>query len=170
MLMKNRPTWRQIEYFNTEWKNRIRIMSQYIGKGDSVVDLGCGQKWLKEFLTPENRYTGVDYRKRNDETIICDFNSHEYPNLSADVYFISGCLEYVEDYDDFIDNAVNLCRRCIISYCCIEDFPDKSLRRRRAWVNDLAREQLIKAFEQKGMRLTCEDKTMTNNSIFIFDK
>lgn len=167
---KIEPSWQQIEYFNPEWKQRIRIMSQYIAETDSVVDLGCGQKWLKEFLSPLNRYTGVDYRQRDGETIICDFNKYEYPNIPADVYFISGCLEYVDDYESLIENVANNCRRCIISYCGIEDFSDMRLRRQRAWVNDMSRQQLIDVFGRKGMDLVREDRTQTNNSIFVFGK
>jgi hypothetical protein len=145
-------------------------MSQYIGKNDSVVDLGCGEMWLKCFLEPSNKYTGVDYRKRDENTIICDFNKGMYPNINADVYFISGCLEYVVNYESLIDNISNYCRMCILSYCCIEDFPDMILRRKRAWVNDLGKLQLINIFASKGMELTNEAKTLTNNSIFIFRK
>lgn len=170
IFSKINPTWGKIEYFNPEWKDRIKRMARYIGETDSVVDLGCGQQWLREFLSPTNKYTGVDYRRRNSETMVCNFNRQEYPNVKADVYFISGCLEYVEDYEKFIENIVSFCRRCIISYCCMEDFPDKSLRRQRAWVNDLTKEQLIEAFVRRGMKLTCEDKTPTHNSIFVFDK
>jgi SAM-dependent methyltransferase len=164
-----KPTWKQIEYFNPEWKNRIRVMSQYIRRNDSVLDLGCGQMWLKEFLLPSNQYTGVDYQQRDSETIVCDFNRCEFPNVSADVFFVSGCLEYIHDFESFIENIANSCRRCIISYCCMDEFSDIQMRRQRAWVNDLTREQLLEMFFSKGMRLTCEDKTLTNNAIFIFD-
>lgn len=167
---KINPTWTQIEYFNPEWKNRIRVMSQYIGSTDSVIDLGCGQMWLKEFLSSSNRYTGVDYQQRDDKTIVCDFNKHEFPKVSADVYFVSGCLEYIKDHETFIEKIAAGCKRCVISYCCIEDFSDIALRRQRAWVNDLGREQLVELFVSKGMVFTCENKTLTNNSIFVFDK
>jgi len=165
---KGSTHWSEIEYFNPEWKNRIKKMAQYIGDTESVVDLGCGEMWLREFLTPQNTYTGVDYAQRNGDMLVCDFNAGQYPGVKADVYFVSGCLEYVDDYAALIDQIVAHCRTCIISYCCIEDFSDLALRRQRAWVNDLNRQQLIDVFADRGMQLDTENKTLTNNSIFVF--
>lgn len=166
---KVNPTWAQIEYFNPEWKHRIQVMSQYVGKTDSVLDLGCGQMWLKEFLSSSNSYTGVDYQQRDSETIVCNFNNHEFPDVKADVFFISGCLEYVIDPGAFICRIAAGCKRCIISYCCLEEFPDIAKRREHAWVNDLSKDQLIELFARNGMDLAFEDKTVTNNCILIFD-
>jgi len=123
-----KPKWKQIEYFNPDWKSRIKKMASYIAIGESVVDLGCGQMWLREFLPGSNKYTGVDYRQRGEGTLVVDFNNGEFPDVKADVFFSSGCMEYVVDYDSFIEKIARVGRRCIISYCCIEDFKEKEKR------------------------------------------
>lgn len=169
IYVDKRSTWSEIEYFNPEWKNRIKIMSQYIGPTDSVVDFGCGEMWLKEFLGRGNQYIGVDYKKRDGETLVCDFNQGEYPNVIGDVCFVSGCLEYIVDYEALIKHIANRFSRCIISYCCIEDFSNMDARRQRTWVNDLSRDQVITIFEANRMKLNVENKTLTNNSIFVFN-
>lgn len=165
-----KPVWQQIEYFNPDWKGRIQKMAAHIKKGESVVDLGCGQMWLKEFLPGSNKYTGVDYKHRGEGTVVADFNKGDFPEAKADVFFVSGCMEYVNDHHAFIGNIARSGRRCVISYCCVEDYPEIEKRRERAWVNDLTRAQVIACFEKNRMFLTVEDKTESNNSIFVFEK
>ncbi|QVW33809.1 hypothetical protein KIP69_09345 [Geobacter sulfurreducens] len=165
-----KPTWSQIEYFNPDWKHRISLMATHIPEYASVVDLGCGRMWLREFLSPTNKYFGVDYCQRDSETIVVDLNKKQYPNIVADIFFISGCLEYVDDYESLVRYISNQCKRCIISYCSTDEFSDIAMRRKRAWVNDLSRSQLVDLFARNDMKLTCEDITITNNLIFIFDK
>ena len=165
---RGQNNWSEIEYFNPEWRQRIQEMAQHIEDDESVVDLGCGQMWLRDFLAPGNTYTGVDYRQRGEDTLVCDFNQGEFPDIHADTYFVSGCLEYVVDHEAFIGDISRHCRTCIISYCCVEDFANISLRRHRAWKNDLNRDQLVNVFEQFGMSLKTENKTDSKNSIFVF--
>ena len=64
--------WKDIEYFDENWKERIRLMSQFIPQGVTVLDLGSGREWLKE-VVGENFYTGVDYTRRSSTTIVCEF-------------------------------------------------------------------------------------------------
>lgn len=165
-----KPVWQQIEYFNPDWKIRIKKMAVHIRNGESVIDLGCGQMWLKEFLPSSNRYTGVDYKNRGEDTVVTDFNKGDFPNAKADVFFVSGCMEYVYDHCAFIEKIAKSGRRCVISYCCVEDYPEIERRRERAWVNDLTREEVIACFKKNKMFLTVEDKTESNNSIFVFEK
>ena len=114
--------WKKIEYFDESWKKRIFQMSKYITPSDSIVDYGCGKMWLKEYLQTSNIYSGVDYQKRDEETIVCDFNKKEFPNKNSTVAFVSGCLEYVEDPKWFLNNIASYHNKCIISYCCMDNF------------------------------------------------
>ncbi len=79
-------------------------------------------------------------------------------------------MEYVSDHASFIKKIASSGRRCIISYCCIENFPEKEKRRERAWVNDLTRAQVVESFKRNRMFLVSEDMTESHNSIFIFEK
>ncbi|HTA82477.1 MAG TPA: methyltransferase domain-containing protein [Bacteroidia bacterium] len=161
--------WEDIEYFDTAWIHRIKFMSKYIPKGSSVMDLGCGKMWLRDILK-EVIYIPVDYVDRDATTIVCDFNKHQFPNKSVDVIFVSGCLEYVKDHEWFISEISNHAKKCVISYCTIEAVPNIIIRKRRAWVNSLKKEELIKLFNKNGMDIM-EDKMFDKaNRVFIFAK
>lgn len=160
--------WKDIEYFDTAWMNRTKTMASYIPVDKTVLDLGCGQMWLKNFLKMKAYYP-VDYKKRGDETIVCNFNKHEFPNVNTDYVFVAGCMEYVVDFEWFVKQIVTHSNNCVISYCCLEEFPDLDRRRGLTWVNNLSKNDLIKLFTSNGMTLIAEDEC-ASNSIFVFSK
>ena len=95
---RSRPvSWRNIEYFNKKWKVRIEKMSAFVDPNCSVVDLGCGRMWLREYLPKTVRYYPVDYEDRGAGCIVQDFNQYQYPDVDADTAFASGCQEHVND-------------------------------------------------------------------------
>ena len=166
-LATGRRSWQGMEYFDESWKRRIEEMARYISPGESVIDLGCGKMWLKPLLK-DNLYYGVDYRTRGENTIVADFNSHQFPDIAADVAFVSGALEYVEDYEWFAREICSHTRRCVLSYCTTEHYPDLNTRNEKAWKSHLSRAKLLELFGKNGMYLDSEITTVPQNSIFVF--
>lgn len=162
-------SWKEIEYFNEEWKNRIQVMAGLITKDEkSILDLGCGKMWLKEYLSPNITYFGCDYKDRGNETLICDFNKKQFPNQNVDVCFISGCLEYIDDVDWFLEQVSKASNSIIVSYCPTDYFPDISDRKTRAWVNHMNISQLVNKITKLGFYLEVQKNEISNNSIFRF--
>lgn len=162
-------SWQSIERFDPTWKKRIATMSQFIPQDTtSLVDLGCGPRWLREIITPSINYLGVDYKTRGQDTLICDFNKHQYPQKPIDVAFVSGCLEYVLDYDWFIQNICKYSKTCILSYCTLDSYPDIALREKQAWVNHLSEHDIKRIFEKYEFHLVHLE--LTDNRIFVFEK
>ncbi len=157
--------WKKIEYFNTDWKNRIEIMAQFIQDGDSILDLGCGQMWLKEYIPKNCVYIPVDYQKRDSETIICDFNKNEFPELKVNVAFVSGCFEYVNDYTQFVNSIKRFCDKVVISYVSTDIEPDIYKRKKNAWCNHLNKSQFLKVFVRNGFVL---DRTVSDGKFVIY--
>lgn len=162
--------WSDVERFNPEWIERIKIMAEFIPENSTVLDLGCGPQWLKKFLSKSQKYLGVDYKKRGQKTIICDLNKDTYPSSNAEIAFVSGCLEYIEEPKQFIKGISENQIMCILSYCLIEDFHDISFRESKAWKNNLSKSEIIDEFELNGMKLEFIKKTKSLNTIFVFKK
>jgi hypothetical protein len=116
------------------------------------------------------RYVPVDYTDRGPGTVVCDFNKRQFPDIQADVAFVSGCLEYVEDYRWFAEQVAQHVTRCILSYCTTDAFPRLEERRQYAWVNALSRQQVIELFGQAGMRLLIETRYEQKTSVFVFGR
>lgn len=84
-------------------KDRARAMSQLIPEDVKVLmDIGCGEELLKEFLCKDIKYYGLDYCERNKETIICDINKEKLPDIKVDLYYMAGIIDYVIDIPNFI--------------------------------------------------------------------
>jgi len=163
-------SWDSNEYFDSAWRQRISLMARYIVPGRSVLDLGCGRMWLEEFIGRDMLYLPVDRVRRDERTLICDFNRAEFPDVFADVGFVSGCLEYIRNPDRFVCDIINHCNRCIISYCTLERWPNLRIRKHSMWVNHLHRAQLVDMFLCHGMRLVATEVTPSGDEIFVFER
>ena len=159
-------TWKKIEYFDEVWKERIEGMSKFIPTNSEVLDLGCGKMWLKDMVQLKTYYP-VDYCDRGDGSLICDFNLSQFPDIKADVAFVSGVLEYVVDVDWFIRNIATNTNRCIISYNIDDESQYIVVRKQRGWVNNLTKEELIAIFQKNNFKLI---EYINTYHIFIFDK
>lgn len=103
--------WQEFEQSDTNalkrqrqgWKDRARAMSQLIPEDVKVLmDIGCGEELLKEFLCKDIKYYGLGYCERNKETIICDINKEKLPDIKVDLYYMAGIIDYVIDIPNFI--------------------------------------------------------------------
>ena len=168
-LIRRNRSWEKIEYFDHSWKKRIEVMASFIAPGESVIDLGCGKMWLKPLLN-NNTYWPVDYKYRDESTVLANFNKHEYPDIRADVAFLSGTLEYIEDYEWFVRQVSSRSNRCIVSYCTTECYPDLKMRIRKAWKSHLSRSSLLGLFAKNGMHLDAESTVVAANPIFVFSR
>ena len=168
-FLKKEKDWQDIEHFDYNWESRVAQMAAYIIEGKSVLDLGCGKMFLKKYLSG-NPYFPVDYKKRGEGCIVNDFNKHQFPEIAADISFISGCLEYIKDYKWFISCACRKSERIILSYCTTDEFPEMAERKSLAWVNHLSSSAVINFFKENHFKLLTSELTKSNNSIFVFDR
>lgn len=81
------------------WKKRAATMSELIPKEvKSILDIGCGECLLKEFIPDNVKYYGLDYCKRDENTIVCDLNKEQLPAyLDIDLYYMAGVIDYIND-------------------------------------------------------------------------
>jgi hypothetical protein len=162
--------WKKIEYFDERWQERIKRLAEFVPPGSSVMDLGCGKMWLRNFLV-DCDYIPVDYCPRGKDTVVCDFNKGEFPEQSVDVAFVSGCLEYIDHPQWFVDQIESHAQRCVISYCTTDAFPDFVMRSATGWKNHFDRAEIISMFEAKSLRLIGLDFLPdSGNTLFCFQK
>lgn len=165
----NEPSWKDIEYFDPSWESRIVEMCQLMRDEKSILDLGCGEQLLRRHLPQDSLYLPVDYKKRTPDVIVCDFNLRQFPKVSAELAFVSGCLEYVEDVPWFLGEIGIACQVAVVSYCSLEKHPSLQARKALAWVNALTRGELIGLFASAGMRFV-DEVPSPNHELLRFQK
>ncbi len=113
-------------------------------------------------------YYGCDYKKREEGTIICDFNQYQYPGgVKADTIFISGALEYIQDYPWFIKKVCESRSDIILSYCIVENSYDLSHRVKLGWKNHLSVYDILMLMKENKYILV-ETANYNGNIIFKF--
>ncbi|MEJ0000266.1 MAG: TylF/MycF/NovP-related O-methyltransferase [Verrucomicrobiota bacterium] len=141
------PLWSQSSEFDDAWKERIATMASYIRKPCSVMDFGCGQMWLEPLLPPGCTYLPLDYIRRDERTLVVDLNRDPLPAVKADVAFLSGVLEYVEDIEGFAARLTAAgFQKIILSYCLRETIGGLGSRKELNWVCHKTLPELLAIF------------------------
>lgn len=85
------------------WSNRWRFVKDYIPNNVSIVDFGCGNKEVLDYITPTD-YVGVDCNEPAD--VIANLNQKIILDKKFDTALLLGVLEYVDDPDYTLSNIV----------------------------------------------------------------
>lgn len=147
--MTNIPRWIELaESAESPWNPRLRTLAERIAPGETVVDVGAGGRWLRDFLEPSSLYLPVDCIPYSP--IRFDFNAEELPpRLTGDVAVMSGVLEYIENPVRALSIVQMWCKRILLSYAIQP--ADHAPRIAAGWVNHLTEGDLISAFERVGL-------------------
>lgn len=63
-------------------------MEKWLPTPNSVLDLGCGARYLRDLLPPIT-YFAADLASDDENMILCDLNKGEFPEVRVDV---TSCL------------------------------------------------------------------------------
>ncbi len=87
---------------------RAKIMNKLIPNDvASVMDVGCGNCELKQYLSSDIRYYGLDFLARNGVDFVCDINNDMIPDIHVDLYYLAGLIYYADDPDRLISQFKN---------------------------------------------------------------
>ena len=116
---RQRSVWIDLRNFSPKWRERVDAMARFVPPNAVVIDLGCGERWLGRRSDLASYYP-VDFVSRSPDTLVCDFNQGEFPEVRGTVSFLSGAFEYVADADAFVSKVAACAPRCIVSYNTFE--------------------------------------------------
>jgi len=161
--------WRDIEYFDPAWEERVVLLARMIKRKGRLVDYGCGQQYLRKHLPSEIQYIPVDYTSRSPDTIVADFNKSPYPKIDGEIAFISGFLEYMQDASAYIKHIKRLSyQEIIMSYCTIESVSALEERTKLGWKSHLTLKNLLEEFlDEFSLH---EIGSITKNTILRFER
>ncbi len=109
---------------NELFRKRMLVLMKFISPEDkSIIDFGAGAEYLRKLISKDVLYYPVDYVKRSENTIVCDLNKNQFPEITADVAFMAGFLEYMNDVKDVIKKTARCVHKIILSYKGSEKFP-----------------------------------------------
>lgn len=176
LFMKENVTWKDLEY-KIPWGEhigRVKMISEWVSDdAQSVADYGEGKLSLKNFINPDIIYYPIDYIKRSNETILCDFNNDEFPKLQTDISVCTATLVFITKADSLLNYICkNTSRIIILSYVTIDIFSNIKGRRASGYVNDFTQEDIVNICLTHGFILKEKRSDPANkiDTLFLFGK
>lgn len=160
--------WSNPGSLEAQWEARAVRAADRIPCGASVLDMGCGAMTLEKHLPAGCRYLPCDLVKRDDRTIVCDFNSGEIPDAIREVdrVVLLGVLEYIYDLPTFLAALAATGKPVILSYCPT-DFAEPADRASLGWVNHYSTEELHALFRTTGFAVRSSERIDPLQSLFV---
>ncbi|MCY0966452.1 methyltransferase domain-containing protein [Parathalassolituus penaei] len=144
--------WQKQQSVWHKWEVRTRRIGKMIPGGCSVLDLGCGDRKLKEFIPEDCTYTGADLVARTDDTLFLEINDDIWPDGQWDVVVAAGVLEYVYDVKRFFERVRQRSGRLIFTYH-VDNVSGDVARLKRlesGWLSDFRFSELVICWESSG--------------------
>ena len=132
------------------WNARSAVAAEWLRGQASVLDLGCGTMTLEGYL--DCVYIPSDVARRDDRTIVRDYNLEGPPDVQADAAACLGLLEYLHDPEAFMAGLST--RNCVLSYCTTDAPSPLEPRRSHAWVNDFSRAEVEAMVARAGWSIS----------------
>lgn len=133
------------------WDDRYRELITLLDTNcRTLMDCGAGNMSLKRMINSEIKYYPVDNIPRYSETIVCDFNREDFPDIYVDTIVACGILEYVILPEEFIKKMCEHSNTVLLSYCSLQMRSDISYRLSLGWKNHLTEGEIVKMFFQNG--------------------
>lgn len=145
--------WSNAANLDPAWDGRARLAADFIPAGAIVLDLGCGRMALEGYLPPGCGYTPCDIVRRDERTLVCDFNEQPIPRPPGATHITTlGVLEYIHDWQDFLRQLRAFELPVVLSYCPT-DFTSHLDRKALGWINHLSLQELCAGFAEAGFHL-----------------
>ena len=132
--------------------DEIQKLAPQWGGVESVLDLGCGIQYLRELISENVKYVGVDLYPHKPDTIICDFNKKQFIDCEDkfDAVFLAGVLEYIYDIKWLLKKISRISCKF---FCCTYNFEDYAFKKADIWVNLMSVNRFLDIANKNGFRL-----------------
>ena len=111
--------WHDPASYNASWETRLDTAMPMLADARWVADLGCGMQDLRKRLAPGTIYLPMDIKRWTDDTLLCDLNAKQLPDLYislCDVCVILGVLEYVYEPEWLLARLAEHAESLVLSY------------------------------------------------------
>ena len=93
---------------NRDLKRFIDAVGLITGDYDSILDVGCRDKVLKNFIKKDVKYQGIDYKDSNEVVGHNLENGIPFDDKSFDIVFALDVLEHVENIHFLFDEIIRV--------------------------------------------------------------
>jgi hypothetical protein len=142
--------WHLKESFLQDWSKRAEKAVEFLKPEErTVVEIGCGANQALRSLIGNRIYLPADLHQWTPDTEVCDLNKGQYPAAlaKADVCFLLGVLEYLDDVPVVMRTLGTRVPSIIISYTTRDHHPKQVAAR----TNGFSRIELLTIMSDAGL-------------------
>lgn len=176
LFMPGQVRWKELE-LSTEWgthEGRVERIAKLLPKDiASVADYGEGKGGIRKYLDASVTYYPLDYVRRSEETILCDFDKDQLPDIRTEVTICTATLVFLDKAERLIRHLCTHTEELIVvSYVTTDKFSDEDGRRASGYRSDYSEAELVKMFATEGFALkeSCADPANRIDTIYVFYK
>lgn len=103
------------ETLSPGWTERNQKIASLISQNSKILDLGCGEKDLLNYVSP-SKYIGIDYQSNSADIRLNFNNSFVLPKDEWDYIVCSGLIEYISDIHLFFESIKNNSRLYVFTF------------------------------------------------------
>ena len=154
--------------FNThnDWSRRTESLSRFIPESTrSILELGSGKNHLRALKLIDLEkvsYQSSDITKADGIDLVINLNAAELPDISAEVIFFSGLIEYIYNVPRFFDWTRSGANLLLGTYAPVLSSPmniNESIRRSsNGWKNHMSLVDLHAQAYESGWSLEFKDR------------
>lgn len=167
--------WEQLTDMDLNHTWRGKYFAQFVDNNDkTVMDLGCGNRFIEPFLPKGCKYIPVDYCSRGySDMTICDFDKKEFPDKKADVIVLLSVLQWIDHplwMIDEISQHVN--KKILFHYITPLKSTDKEViakRESEGIKNHFPIPYIISQFNKHGLILSEKSRIRVKDNRFEAD-
>lgn len=157
------------------WLDRMKLIAELLDdKTKCVVDLCGANGRMQTFLKEDIDYFAVDYMKYTEDTILCNLDKYEYPDIkykANDVTVVLlASIQYIEDWRWLLKKVSESCDTFICAHSEIGRISRDYRREHYCWKNALFSYDIILEMQKNGFKLIEAYDYRMRNSIMKFVK
>ena len=147
--------WMTMESLKPSMEYRVQYLARMLSNDvTSVADLGCGNMDMKKYIKENVEYVPIDYMAHDEDTVVCDLDSKQYPDIWADAMVLGAILEHISNYKELVGWVCNHTKKeVILAYTPIEYLSDINIRKTHGCKNHMSVDEVVNLFESNNMKL-----------------
>jgi hypothetical protein len=160
--------WSDPGQLEVAWRARALFAADFIPAGTRVLDIGCGDMTLEQYLPFGCTYVPCDVVRRDDRTTLLDLNREAPPAAlleGVDLVSMLGVWEYLYQPRVVLE-AFAAAKKSILCSYCVTEWTSHVDRRALGWVNDFSSHEFTGMARDCGYTVALQKRVDPLQSLF----
>ena len=119
MKLPDHSRWSNPDNYRQHWSLRAAAAAELVPNGMSVLEIGTGTGFFRDYVQDRCIYVGADLYPLDDTVLAINLDSDQLPEGKFDYVVLLGVFEYLHEAESAIDKVCSVSTDVVCSYCCL---------------------------------------------------